>query len=139
MALRAHFVIALSLFFSALASAADAPAKTSAAPVSANPLGMVWGILFLLALVVGAWWLIKRMGGLPMQLNRSMKVVAALSVGARERVVLVEIGGQQLLLGVAPGRVNLLHRFEQPVVVSDAPSDNFGDKIRHVMQQVGPK
>jgi flagellar protein FliO/FliZ len=68
-----------------------------------------------------------------------MKVVAALSVGPRERVVLVDVGGQQLLLGVAPGRVNMLHRFEQPVIASDTPSDNFGDKIRHVMQQVGPK
>jgi flagellar protein FliO/FliZ len=139
MPLRANFIIALSLFFYALAGAADAPAKTNPSPVSANPLGMVWGLLFLLALVVGAWWLIKRMGGLPMQLNRSMKVVAALSVGPRERVVLVDVAGQQLLLGVAPGRVNMLHRFEQPVIASDISSDNFGDKIRHVMQQVGPK
>ena len=41
-----------------------------------------------------------------------MRVVSALSVGMREKVVLVQVGEEQLLLGVAPGRVNVLHQFE---------------------------
>lgn len=129
-------ILWMSYFFSALACAADSSAKVSSS-TTANPWGMLWGVLFLTALIIGAWFLIKRMGGLPAQLNRNMKVVAALSVGARERVVLLDVGGEQLLLGVAPGRVNMLHRFEQPVVATDAESsDTFAAKIRQVMQQV---
>lgn len=139
MPMRIAFFL-INSFFSALVFAADTSANTPAkiAPATtANPWGMLWGILFLAALVVGAWFLIKRMGGLPTQLNRSMKVVAALSVGPRERVVLVEVGGEQLLLGVAPGRVNMLHRFDQPVVPSAGENnDTFAAKIRQVMQQV---
>lgn len=114
------------------ARAADAVNKT-APVVSTNPMNMVWGLVFLLALVAGGWWLVKRAGGLQINQHSGLKVIAAISVGPRERVVLIELAGEQWLLGVAPGRVNLLHRFEQPVM--SASGDDFADKIRHLMQQ----
>lgn len=101
--------------------------------VAANPMNMILGLLFLLAIVAVGWWLVKRAGGLQINSGSGLKVVAALSVGPRERVVLIELAGEQWLLGVAPGRVNLLHRFEQPVLA--ASSDDFASKIRHLMQQ----
>lgn len=119
---------------------APAPIQTqtttpATAPVIAtHPLNMAWGILFLLALVGAAWWLIRRSGGLQLHAGRGMKVVAALQVGPRERVVLIDIAGQQWLLGVAPGNVNLLQHFEQPVL-QNAGSDDFASKIRAVLQQ----
>lgn len=118
-----------------MAWAVDAPVKAAAPAVASNPLGMLWGLLFLLALVGAGWWLVRRAGGLQIQGGRGMRVVAALSVGAREKVVLVEIAGEQYLLGVAPGRVNLLHRFEQPIMPTAAGGDDFASKIRQVMQQ----
>ena len=48
-----------------------------------------------------------------------MTVIAALSVGARERVVLVQLAEKQLLLGVSPGRVNLLEAYDQPILDSN--------------------
>lgn len=112
--------------------AADAPAK-SAPVIAADPMNMVWGIIFLAALVAAAWWLIRRSGGLQLQGGRGMKVVASLALGPRERAVLIEIAGEQWLLGVASGSVTLLHRFEQPVL--DAGSDDFASRIRAVLQQ----
>lgn len=115
------------------AFAADAPAQ--AAPVIAtHPLNILWGVLFLLALVVAAWWLIRRSGGLQLHGGRGMKVIAAMPVGTRERVVLIEIAGEQWLLGVAPGSVNLLHRFEQPIL-TNSNADDFASKMRAVLQQ----
>lgn len=119
------------------ARAADAPATLSgAAPqaVSPSPLNLALGLLFLLALILGAWWFIRRMGGMAWHGTRACKVVAVLPVGPRERVVLIEIAGRQLLLGVAPGRVNLLHRFDEPVITAEEGGD-FATKIRQVMQQ----
>ncbi len=115
--------------FSPLAFAAD----SAAAPVAVQPLNLFLGLLFLTALVIAGWWLVQRAGGLQIKSGNGLRVVTALSVGPRERVVLIEIAGEQMLLGVAPGRVNLLHRFEQPVIA--ASSDDFASKIRHVMQQ----
>jgi flagellar protein FliO/FliZ len=100
-----------------------------------NPWSMVLGLLFLLALVVGAWWLVRRLGGLPGAGNRGLRVLASLPVGARERVVIADIGGEQWALGVAPGRVTLLHRFETPVITSGGQGDDFAARMRQLLQQ----
>jgi len=123
----------LLAFCSATVAAADT-APAPAGPVATSPLNMVLGLLFLLGLVALAWWFVKRTGGMQWPGARAMKVITALPVGARERVLLIEVGGQQLLIGVAPGRVNLLHRFEEPVVTDTAGGDDFASKIRQVMQ-----
>jgi len=48
--------------------------------------------------------------------HSAIKIHTMVSVGARERVVLLEVGQQWLLVGVAPGRVNtLLTLTESPI------------------------
>lgn len=121
---------AAAAMLSPLAFAADTAA---AAPVAVHPLNMILGLLFLATVVLGGWWLVKRAGGLQVHQGAGLRVVAAISVGPRERVVVIEVAGEQMLLGVAPGQVNLLHRFEQPVIA--AGSDDFASKIRQLMQQ----
>ncbi len=59
-----------------------------------------------------------------------MRVVASLSLSARERLVLVQAGEQQLLLGVAPGRVNLIEKYEQPLIESGAAAGDFAAKLQ---------
>lgn len=123
---RGAFVFVLSPF----AFAAD---NAASAPVVVHPLNLVLGLVFLAAIVIAGWWLVQRAGGLQIKSGNGLRIVTAVSVGPRERVVLIEIAGEQMLLGVAPGRVNLLHRFEQPVIA--AGNDDFASKIRQVMQQ----
>ena len=65
-------------------------------------------LLAVLALVIGLGWLLKRMPGSGFRPAEGMKLVASLSVGAKERVVVVEVNGQQLLLGVTAGGINTL-------------------------------
>ena len=74
-------------------------------------LVFVIGIIYLLA-----WYLRRQQSSVG--LSQKMTVIAALSVGARERVVLVQLAEKQLLLGVSPGRVNLLQAYDQPIVNS---------------------
>lgn len=136
---RKLLVAAWSLLLSTAAAAAnDAPpalaTAPAAGPVTTSPLNLVLGLLFLLGLVLLAWWFVKRTGAAQWPGARAMKVVTSLPVGTRERVLLIEVGGQQLLIGVAPGRVNLLHRFEEPVVVDSGGGDDFASRIRQVMQ-----
>ena len=47
--------------------------------------------------------------------NGALQVVTEIAVGQKERVVLVQVGKQQLLIGVAPGRVSTLHVLDEPV------------------------
>ncbi len=66
-------------------------------------------------------WLLKRLQGVSGRSGSAMRVVGALSLGTRERVVLVQVGDRQVLVGVAPGRVSRVCEFDSPVV--DASDD----------------
>ncbi len=70
-------------------------------------------LIFTVLLIVCGAWLLKRMGQFNRSSDGAMKIAGVLSVGSRERVVLVQVGGHhQLLLGVSPGRITTLHDFE---------------------------
>lgn len=109
------------------------PATTATAEVappavghaSAADAGSIGGALFSLLLVVGLilglGWLAKRMPGMQRGAATShLKVVASIALGARERAVVVDVGGTQLLLGVGQGGVRALHTLEQPLPVAEA-------------------
>lgn len=83
-------------------------------------LGLVLGAILLVA------WVLRRAGGIG-GASRGIQVLASVSVGQRERVVLVDVGGQQLLVGVAPGSVRLLESFDEAVVTTETGSQAGGD------------
>ena len=74
-------------------------------------LRMVLGLALVLGVMVAVAWLIKRVTpGLKSQ--SVVRVVGGVSVGSRERVVVVEVAGRWLVLGVAPGQVTSLADLE---------------------------
>jgi len=80
---------------------------------TADFAGMLLSLLLILGLFVLAAWLFKRY--LP-QAGKSgpVKVVGATMVGPRERVVVVEVEGTWLVLGVGGGQVRTLHTLPKP-------------------------
>jgi flagellar protein FliO/FliZ len=106
----------LSLLASTLLGVGKAAAPVGQHAASAPGLfGAVLALLAVLALVVGLGWLLKRLPGSGFRPADGMKLVASLSVGAKERVVVVEVNGQQLLLGVTAGSINALHTLSEPL------------------------
>lgn len=123
----------------AVASAAEqeVPSSTRADfpdPVSLSALGqLLLGLVLVVGLILLLTWLLRRVNGLPTQ-GQNMKVLAALPLGQREKAVLVQVGQEQLLLGVAPGRVSLLARFEEPVVESaELRGAAFAERLQQVL------
>jgi flagellar protein FliO/FliZ len=83
--------------------------------------GTVFALLFVLGLILALAWLAKRMPGIAGSSNPALRVVASLSLGPRERVVVVDVGGQQLLLGVGAGGTRALHTLDAPLPVVERP------------------
>lgn len=111
-----------------------APAPTSD-PFSIDAvLQLILVLGFVVALILLLAWVAKRSIGITPG-GRHMKILAGLPLGAREKVVLVQVGKEQLLLGVAPGRVNLLTRFDEPVIEEQANEDTFGQRLVEAMQR----
>lgn len=78
---------------------------------SGSLLRMVLGLGVVLGLMVLIAWLMKRFTpGLKQQ--SVVRIVGGVSVGSRERVVVVEVADRWLVLGVAPGQVTQLANLE---------------------------
>ena len=96
-------------------AAVRSPALSGDSLNSGYLVQLVVGLLFVLLCIVVLAWLAKRVNRFHTSSDGSLQVLGGISMGARERVVLVQVGGTQLLLGVAPGRINMLHQLEEPL------------------------
>jgi len=101
-------------------------------PLAAETLWRVFGSLgLILVAIFGLVWLLRRSGTMTRGRSGKMQVVDVLSLGQRERLVLVSVGGQQLLLGVAPGRVQAVHTIDTPYEEgTDSSASRFADVLR---------
>ena len=113
------FVVAAAVLFAGAARAAEnaVPATPPSAVGAGSMLQFAFGLAIVLGLIVAAGWFMKRFSIGPSAAG-TLKVVAGASVGQRERVVVVEIGDNWLVLGVAPGRVNALHTMPRGEIAS---------------------
>jgi flagellar protein FliO/FliZ len=70
------------------------------------------GLLVVLSVFFLCVWGVRKLNGLTVGGAEKMRVVGGLSLGMREKVVLLQVGRKQLLLGVTPGRIETLHVLE---------------------------
>jgi len=98
----------------------------AAPPTEVFSAGYLFQVLGSLVLVFLCWfavvYFLKRFNGVSAGGVHALRVIGSASVGQREKVVLLEVGGEQLLVGVAPGAVRTLHVLPEPLVNSDAGS-----------------
>jgi flagellar protein FliO/FliZ len=67
------------------------------------------GLFAIIALILGMAWVARRAGLVRQATGGAMKVVGSTMLGARQRLVLVEVGDTWLVLGVSPGEIRPLH------------------------------
>jgi len=131
-----HIMLSLLATYSSFSWAAEA---TNPAPgIGAGQVFTVLaGLAFVLLLVFGCGWFVKRFSGMPSARSGAIKVVSVLPVGSRERLALVEVGGQQLLLGVTAQQISTLHTFDEPVVDAADIKNNseFAQKLHQMLSR----
>jgi flagellar protein FliO/FliZ len=111
----------------ALADSAQKSLATGGLPTSdltSAGIRMVLGLAVVLALLGATAWVSRRFrvgaglrGGL-------IEVISGLSLGARERVVLIRVGGDQVLVGVSPSGMRTLHVLNQSEPANQAHNQN---------------
>jgi len=79
-------------------------------------LMLVVGLIFFLA------WLVKKVGYNNASQNHLMKVTACLPLTTKEKLMVVQIGEEQIVIGVAPGFVGHITALKSPMDSSDTDS-----------------
>ncbi|NOT10636.1 MAG: flagellar biosynthetic protein FliO [Methylococcaceae bacterium] len=112
--------------------------STARATVSANVLNWSLGLLIVLSVFFLSVWAMRKLNGLSMNRAEQMRIVGALSLGMREKIILLQVGKKQLILGVTPGRIEKLHVLENDeCLIKAAPiegSDGFANKLMQAMK-----
>jgi flagellar protein FliO/FliZ len=75
-------------------------------------------LLLVFGLLGGLLWGLKRMqsGIRPIGAERQMQVIEAVSVGPRQKIALVRVGGREVLVGVSPTQLTALGSWPAAVV-----------------------
>lgn len=116
-----------------------APQDAAPAPRSAPPQLLSEGIgetavalVAVLLLILALAWLFKRFGSrLPLAGRGPVQVLGGVSLGTRERAVLLSVDGTRLLVGVAPGQVRTLHVLGR----DDAAAQSFSEQLSSARQE----
>jgi len=129
----------------ARAANTQAPGNALAAQAPSAAGSLVQTILslgFVIALLVGLAWLLKRFGPKHITGGTKVKLVGALSVGARERILVVEVGEQWIVVGASPGRMNALATMPRQEVdeseltgTQTVPGANFAEWFKQTIEK----
>lgn len=123
----------------ALGPWASAHAQQSATPVI-SPLATLGKLAVALIIVLIVFWafakFMKQMQVGQGGAHSGLKVIGALSLGQRERVVVVQAGTEQLVLGVTSSAINTLHVLETPMSATDSPElGDFKQKLSAALKR----
>ena len=115
-------------------------AALAADPVPAGPelaamtLRVVLSLGAVIAVVVLAAWLMRRLQAGIGSAPRRLRVLESHSLGVKERMVLVAVGDQQLVLGIASGSVRTLHVLNTPLPEPEAADG--GSRFANVLARM---
>ncbi len=110
-------------------------------PLSTSYLMKLTGGLILVVVIIFCFaWLLKRLKLTQQAQNGLLKVVAGLPLGTRERIVVLQVGEEQILLGLSPGRIEKLHTLTEPLVVDQQQVITpFAEKLQGLINKGSSK
>ena len=127
----------LALPLSALA--AEPVAQVAAAPAVGSVGGqltqLVLGLLLVIGLIFVLAWLMRRVQRIGPGNGQVIELVGSRALGPRDRLVLVQVGEEQILLGITPGRITPLHVLKTPVdaVKTEAATPEFAQRLMELL------
>lgn len=111
--------------------------RSSSADIGTASLQMTLGLLAVLAVIFGLSWLARRLNMAGVSTVGGLKVSAALSVGQKEKIIIVEVDGQRLLVGVTPHQITLLQTLGE-AVANPAPTTDFAHRMQALLKSGSP-
>ena len=100
-------------------------------------LQMLLGLTLIIGLLfAGAYLLRKLNGGRSFGHTGPMRIVGGLMISARERIVLLEVGDEWIVIGIVPGQIKTLHTLPKGEVPNAGGGDkSFGQWLKQISER----
>ncbi len=135
---------AIATFAALLVSQACLATATPATPAAAAPgspggqlAQMVFGLLLVVGLIFFLAWLLRRMQGAAVKGGQVIEIVGSRAIGPRDRLLLVQVGKEQILIGHTPGSIEALHVLAEPVEVPASARQAAPEFAQRLMELMG--
>ena len=131
-----YLIASIGIFSGAALAQSDAGTGVPLDPISSPYLVKLTGGLILVVLVIFVLaWLVKKFNLNQQSANGLIRIIAGLSIGTRDRILLLQVGEEQILVGLTPGRIEKLHTLAQPLEAQgEQPvSGSFALKLNRMM------
>ncbi|WP_339547410.1 flagellar biosynthetic protein FliO [Pseudomonas sp. RA_35y_Pfl2_P32] len=120
--------------------AAEPMAAVAAPAVGSGVAGqltqLVLGLLLVLGLIFFLAWLLRRVQQAgPAGRGQVIELIGSRALGPRDRLVLVQVGNEQILLGLTPGTISALHVLKEPVQVpgNEQATPEFAQRLMELL------
>ena len=127
---------ALVLALPVVAQASDAVPRGTASLATDHIGQVLLGLLAVIAAIGASAWVGRRVLRVSAGAGGHLRLLGGLSLGPRERVVLIQAGETQLLVGVAPGRVQTLHVLAEPLALEAESREAAAPSFRALLDRV---
>jgi flagellar protein FliO/FliZ len=136
---RALAALGTLLASEAVIAAGEAPAAPAATPagLGAQLAQMVFGLLLVVGLIFFLAWLLRRMQGTAQRGAPVIEIVGSRAIGPRDRLLLVQVGKEQILIGHTPGSIETLHVLAEPVEVPAAARQATPEFAQRLLELMG--
>lgn len=139
--LRAATALIALLASPLLLAAAEPAAAPAVAPMPASLGGqlaqMVFGLLLVVGLIFFLAWLLRRMQSTAQRGVQAIEIVGSRAIGPRDRLLLVQVGKEQILIGHTPGSIEALHVLAEPVEVPAAARPATPEFAQRLLELMG--
>lgn len=131
----------LLLFTPALQAATEETPRVlgsaTQASLSAQVLQLGLGLVLVVGLIFLLAFLLRRMGPMAGIGSQQIRIISSLPLGTRDRLLLVDVAGTQMLLGASAGRINTLHVFAEPVadLAQARQQGDFARKLQALLKR----
>ena len=98
---------------------------------------LVLGLLLVLGLIFFLAWLLRRVQQAGPRQAQVIELIGSRALGPRDRLVLVQVGNEQILLGLSPGTITALHVLKEPVEVPSASEKATPEFAQRLMEMLG--
>jgi len=141
--MRALLAGLLGLPLMAIGAEPAAPAASASAAAVGASSGMAaqlgqtaLGLLAVVGVILGLAWLLRRLQPMGTRGGQVIELLGARALGPRDRLVLVQVGQEQILLGLSPGRITPLHVLQHPVEApqpGEAATPEFAQRLMELL------
>jgi flagellar protein FliO/FliZ len=125
-----------------LAALAETPVVKPVVPATTTGgmggqlIQLLFGLLLVIALIFALAWVLRRVQQVGPRGGQVIKLVASQALGTRDRLLLVQVGEEQILLGLTAGRITPLHVLREPVRTTapgEASTPEFAQRLMELL------